>query len=109
MLSIEKIVSLCKQRGIVFPGSEIYGGLANSWDYGPIGVESKKQLSKNLWWKNFVTAQYRKNCLRWVFSSEISTLSCSIVSLSRTVTLLSSKDSKSKVIQKGVPISSCRR
>ena len=44
MLSIEKIVSLCKQRGIVFPGSEIYGGLANSWDYGPIGVELKRCL-----------------------------------------------------------------
>ena len=56
MLSIEKIVSLCKQRGIVFPGSEIYGGLANSWDYGPIGVELKNNI-KNLWWKDFVQRQ----------------------------------------------------
>ena len=44
MLSIEKIVSLCKQRGIVFQGSGIYGGLANSWDYGPVGAELKKIL-----------------------------------------------------------------
>ena len=38
---MDKIVSLCKRRGFVFPGSEIYGGLANSWDYGPLGVELK--------------------------------------------------------------------
>ena len=51
--SIEKIVSLCKRRGFVFPGSEIYGGLANSWDYGPLGVELKNNI-KNLWWQKFV-------------------------------------------------------
>ena len=39
--TMEKIVALCKSRGFVFPGSEIYGGLANSWDYGPLGVEMK--------------------------------------------------------------------
>ena len=39
--TMEKIISLCKRRGFVFPGSEIYGGLANSWDYGPLGVELK--------------------------------------------------------------------
>lgn len=50
---MEKIVSLCKRRGFVFPGSEIYGGLANSWDYGPLGVELKNNI-KNLWWKMFV-------------------------------------------------------
>lgn len=50
---IEKIVSLCKRRGFVFPGSEIYGGLANSWDYGPLGVELKNNI-KQLWWKKFV-------------------------------------------------------
>ena len=50
---MEKIVSLCKRRGFVFPGSEIYGGLANSWDYGPLGVELKNNI-KNLWWKKFV-------------------------------------------------------
>lgn len=50
---MEKIVSLCKRRGFVFPGSEIYGGLANTWDYGPLGVELKNTI-KRLWWKNFV-------------------------------------------------------
>jgi len=50
---MEKIVSLCKRRGFVFPGSEIYGGLANSWDYGPLGIELKNNI-KNLWWKKFV-------------------------------------------------------
>ena len=50
---MEKIVSLCKRRGFVFPGSEIYGGLANSWDYGPLGTELKSNIKK-LWWKRFV-------------------------------------------------------
>jgi len=50
---MEKIVSLCKRRGFIFPGSEIYGGLANSFDYGPLGVELKNNI-KNLWWKRFV-------------------------------------------------------
>ncbi len=50
---MEKIISLCKRRGFVFPGSEIYGGLANSFDYGPLGVELKNNI-KNLWWKRFV-------------------------------------------------------
>lgn len=50
---MEKIVSLCKRRGFVFPGSEIYGGLANTWDYGPYGVELKNNI-KSLWWKYFV-------------------------------------------------------
>ncbi|MDR3642426.1 MAG: glycine--tRNA ligase [Candidatus Doudnabacteria bacterium] len=53
---MEKIVSLCKRRGFVFPGSEIYGGLANSWDYGPLGVELKNNI-KQLWWKRFVTSR----------------------------------------------------
>lgn len=51
---MEKIMSLCKRRGFIFPGSEIYGGLANSWDYGPLGVELKNNI-KQLWWKRFVT------------------------------------------------------
>ena len=51
---MEKIISLCKRRGFVFPGSEIYGGMANSWDYGPLGVELKNNI-KNLWWKKFVS------------------------------------------------------
>jgi len=50
---MEKIVSLCKRRGFVFPGSEIYGGLANTWDFGPLGLALKKNL-KDLWWKEFV-------------------------------------------------------
>lgn len=50
---MDKIVSLCKRRGFVFPGSEIYGGLANSWDYGPLGVELKNNL-RDWWWKRFV-------------------------------------------------------
>ena len=52
-LTMDKIVNLCKARGFVYPGSEIYGGLANSWDYGPIGSELKKNI-KDLWWKRFI-------------------------------------------------------
>ena len=51
--SMEKIVALCKGRGLVYAGSEIYGGLANSWDYGPLGVELKNNVKK-AWWKKFV-------------------------------------------------------
>ena len=51
--TMDKIVALCKNRGFVFPGSEIYGGLANSWDYGPLGVEYKNNV-KRAWWKKFV-------------------------------------------------------
>jgi len=51
--SMDKIVALCKNRGIVYQGSEIYGGLANAWDYGPLGVELKNNIKK-AWWKKFV-------------------------------------------------------
>lgn len=51
--SMGKIVSLCKSRGIIYPGSEIYGGLANTWDYGPLGVEFKNNVKK-AWWQKFV-------------------------------------------------------
>ncbi len=51
--TMEKIVALCKNRGFIFPGSEIYGGLANTWDYGPLGVELKNNIKK-AWWKKFV-------------------------------------------------------
>jgi len=51
--TMERIVALCKNRGFVFPGSDIYGGLANSWDYGPLGVEFKNNV-KQAWWKKFV-------------------------------------------------------
>ena len=51
--TMEKIANLCKNRGFVYPGSEIYGGLSNSWDYGPLGVEFKNNV-KRAWWKKFV-------------------------------------------------------
>lgn len=52
-VSMEVIVSLCKRRGFIFQNSEIYGGLASTWDYGPLGVEFKRNL-KNAWWKSIV-------------------------------------------------------
>lgn len=51
--SMEKIVNVCKQYGFVFPGSEIYDGFANTWDFGPVGVELKNNIKKS-WWKRFV-------------------------------------------------------
>ncbi len=51
--SMEKIVAFCKGRGYVYAGSEIYGGLANTWDYGPLGVEMKNNV-KRAWWKKFI-------------------------------------------------------
>lgn len=51
--TMEKVVSLAKNRGFVFPGSDIYGGLANTWDYGPLGVEFKNNVKK-AWWKKFI-------------------------------------------------------
>ncbi len=50
---LDKVSALAKRRGFIFPGSEIYGGLANSWDYGPLGAELKKNIKK-LWWKRYV-------------------------------------------------------
>ncbi len=50
---MQKIVSLAKRRGFIYPGSEIYGGLSGTWDYGPLGVELKNNI-KNLWWRMFV-------------------------------------------------------
>ncbi|MDE6550140.1 MAG: glycine--tRNA ligase [Clostridia bacterium] len=52
-LTMDKLVALCKGRGFIFSGSEIYGGLANTWDYGPLGVELKNNVKK-AWWKKFV-------------------------------------------------------
>ncbi len=54
--SLQKIVSLCKRRGFVYPGSELYGGLANTWDFGPLGVQLKKNI-KDLWWRRFVESR----------------------------------------------------
>ena len=51
--TMEKIVALAKSRGFVYPGSEIYGGLANTWDYGNLGVELKNNV-KRAWWQKFV-------------------------------------------------------
>ena len=79
--TMEKIVALCKNRGFVFPGSEIYGGLANSWDYGPLGVELKNNV-KRAWWKKFVQenpynvgldAAILMNPQVWVASGHVST------------------------------------
>ena len=50
---MQELIALCKRRGFVFPGSEIYGGLANSWDYGPLGTQLKKNI-KDEWWRRFV-------------------------------------------------------
>ena len=52
-VTMDKIVALCKNRGFIFPGSEIYGGLANTWDYGPLGVEFLNNVKK-AWWRKFV-------------------------------------------------------
>ena len=52
-ITMDKIVALCKNRGFIFPGSEIYGGLANAWDYGPLGAELLNNV-KRAWWQKFV-------------------------------------------------------
>src|ERR687891_1342413 len=52
-VSLDVIVNLCKRRGIVFPSSEIYGGLRSAWDWGPLGVELKRNV-KNEWWRTMV-------------------------------------------------------
>ncbi len=53
MATMDKVAALSKRRGFVYPGSDIYGGLANTWDYGPLGVELKRNV-KDLWWRTFV-------------------------------------------------------
>ncbi len=55
-ITMDKLVALCKSRGFIFPGSDIYGGMANSWDYGPLGVELKNNV-KQAWWKMFVQSR----------------------------------------------------
>jgi glycyl-tRNA synthetase len=52
-VTMDKLTALCKNRGFIYPGSEIYGGLANTWDYGPLGVEFKNNV-KRAWWRKFV-------------------------------------------------------
>jgi glycyl-tRNA synthetase len=56
MTDMDKLTSLAKRRGFIFPGSDIYGGLANSWDYGPLGTELKRNIM-DAWWKRFVTSR----------------------------------------------------
>ena len=77
--TMDKIVALSKNRGFIFPGSEIYGGLANTWDYGPLGVELKNNV-KRAWWKKFVQenkynvgldAAILKNPQTWVASGHL--------------------------------------
>ena len=55
---MEDIVNLCKQYGFVYQGSEIYGGFANTWDFGPLGVELINNV-KHAWWKRFVNEDFR--------------------------------------------------
>ncbi|MCA9337988.1 glycine--tRNA ligase, partial [Candidatus Saccharibacteria bacterium] len=50
---LENIVSLAKRRGFIYPGSDVYGGLSGTWDYGPLGVALKRNVMQ-LWWKMFV-------------------------------------------------------
>lgn len=56
MVTLDKITSLAKRRGFIFPDSEIYGGFANTWDYGPLGVELKNNIRRE-WWRRFVTSR----------------------------------------------------
>ena len=53
LVTMDAIMALCKRRGFVFPGSDIYGGLANTWDFGPLGVELRNNI-KQAWWQRFV-------------------------------------------------------
>ena len=82
-LTMEKIVNYCKQYGFIFQGSEIYGGLANSWDYGPLGRELKENVKK-AWWKRFIQEQKNSYGLDaaiimnpnvWVASGHVSSFS----------------------------------
>jgi len=78
-LTMDKLVSLCKTRGFIFAGSEIYGGLSNTWDYGPLGVELKNNIKK-AWWNRFVQespycvgmdAAILMNPMTWVASGHV--------------------------------------
>ena len=85
--SLDSLVSLCKRRGFIFPGSEIYGGLANTWDYGPLGAELKNRV-KSLWWETFIhkrpdmvglDASILMNPKVWVASGHVSSFSDPLV------------------------------
>ena len=86
-LTMDKIVNVCKQYGFIFQGSEIYGGLANTWDYGPLGVELKNNIKK-AWWKRFIEespnsygldAAILMNPEVWVASGHVSSLNQELV------------------------------
>ena len=72
---METIVNLCKSRGYIYPGSEIYGGLANTWDYGPLGVELKNNV-KNLWRKKFNSRKERYSRSRCSNTNESRNMGC---------------------------------
>ena len=79
MISMEKIVSLCKRRGFMFQSSEIYGGLQGFWDYGPLGVELKRNV-KEAWWRDMVTSHNELICPQGAPTEyEMVGLDCTIV------------------------------
>ena len=59
-VKMDDLISLTKRRGFIFPGSDVYGGLSGTWDYGPLGLELKRRITQD-WWKTFV--QSRDVCL----------------------------------------------
>ena len=69
-ITMEELVNFCKQYGFVFQGSEIYNGLANSWDYGTLGRELKNNI-KNAWWKRFIQENHDKNYKNFGLDSAI--------------------------------------
>ena len=72
--TMDKIVALAKSRGFVYPGSEIYGGLANTWDYGNLGVELKNNVKK-AWWKKFVQENLLTKPERMVYRGSLQLIS----------------------------------
>ena len=64
---MEKIVSLAKRRGFIFSTSEIYGGLANGYDYGPLGVELLRNIKELLWEKNIFYLKKKERCFFFIF------------------------------------------
>ena len=89
---MEEIVALCKRRGFVYPTSNIYGGLANAYDYGPLGVELLKNI-KELWWKKFIhnrrdmvgiDSQIILHPKTWIASGHVGTFSDAVVEDKKT-------------------------
>ena len=111
--SMDKIIALCKNRGFVFAGSEIYGGLANSWDYGPLGVEFKNNVKK-AWLKKFVQespynvgldAAIIMNPQTWITTGHVSSFStrCSTARRARPATALTSSSARSTTRSTSTP------